>query len=144
MPGDGVMPVLPVSVGVVRALLLGAVVDVPVFAVPVVVVAGAGTQSGRAEGVVVVVVPVVVLGLVAEAGGVMGCGVAGATLPAPGAFVVSGTWVVDPGAIPGLWLGVVVFEPGLCANASPVLSSRVEMNKGVRVMKALSSKDLFS
>jgi hypothetical protein len=56
MPGDGVMPVLLVSVGVVRALLLGAVVDVPVFAVPVVVVAGAGTQSGRAEGVVVVVV----------------------------------------------------------------------------------------
>jgi hypothetical protein len=52
IPGEGVMPPLLVSFGVVRAELGDTGVAVPVLALPVVVVAGAGTQSGVAAGVV--------------------------------------------------------------------------------------------
>jgi hypothetical protein len=52
IPGEGVIPPALVSFGVVRAELGETGVVVPVFALPVVVVAGAGTQSGVAAGVV--------------------------------------------------------------------------------------------
>jgi ABC-type glycerol-3-phosphate transport system substrate-binding protein len=122
------MPPEFVSVDVVPAVLLGTVVEVSVF---VALVDEAGTQFFVEEGLVVVVSVVLPVVLVAEAGGIVDSGVAGATVPAPGAFVVFGVWVVEPGAIPGVWLGV-------WAAAIPALSSNVEMNKDVRVINALS------
>ncbi len=136
IPGEGVMPPLLVSFGVVRAELGDTGVAVPVLALPVVVVAGAGTQSGVAAGVVDCDV---LVWLVAEAGGIVDCGVAGCTSPLRGVVSLAGACVVEPGAMPGVGFEVVpVVEPGLCAKAIPVPSNNVDSKADVRVMLRLS------
>ena len=118
------MPPRLVSPAVVRALLLGTCVAVPVFAVPVVAVPGAGTQLGLLVEVgVVVVVPRVV-------------GLCGATVPpccGAGAVAV-GAGIVPVGAEPGF----CVVVPVVCAAASVPPTSSMEMNADVRLILSLS------
>jgi hypothetical protein len=121
------MPPRLVSPAVVRALLLGTCVAVPVFAVPVVVVPGAGTQLGLLVEVGVVVVVPRVVGL---------CGVAGATVPpcCGAGMVAVGAGIVPVGAEPGF----CVVVPVVCAAASVPPTSSMEMNADVRLILSLS------